>query len=422
MADLIFYKSMVKDKRDVGAKQVHNILPTKTGLYPASNFYKWEGPPLTEETHPTRENLTDYEYNFFDGLYYWHFNKADDRKIWREYYPGSENLERFHTLPVGDIVGVEQYGNSLFIVMSDSAGFTVYEWGKESADGFTTRMRLKGNKFLGIANLNNLLIITHYRPHFQNIQEENAGEVVVSRFTGNDFQKIVSTDVYSADWNEKPTFASDNDELLFTFKEYPKNNIEKKCCATYYNTSKIYRVFYEDKMQLSSVFEIPENEKIEYIKRDQKTFFFKYVGENNLYANVDLTREKYTNSYWMSNFIYVGGPTSLDGIEVNVEQFIDKEDEIHIYARTSDRQEFVKIGLITYNSLKDKTDYEMDEDKIKPDNAKDSGLIKQLILLNNLTDSTLSRKLPEGYEFQYLIKLVGKPAIISIKTQYYGNK
>lgn len=352
--------------------------------------------------------VTSKDKILYDGLHYFYFV---GKKIYRQLDAETPVLV-FNDTGLTPI-SVSAFGDRIILFFDNGDNYIdVAFWDKSDPDLYDKRITVSNALFLGGGNIDGTLMLIKSVGNETN-SKEGKGEIEVTAYDGENFVYLNS--IKAGDSDIKFIDCSvGNGIMVFAVDSNTGSNdyLNKNWVYKVWNSGRIEALYQPTGTSQNEVTSV--NVQFEHIsigtKEDTVGTFLRNKGKHsgfNLYKD-------YSTSNYITNFMNeVANRHTLNSVGLTFEKLFnngDDEEEVEVYYRTSEREDFTLLGTVTAKVVSDNVDSRIPQE-VKDANYLDDtkGLPQQVIIITKMPDGTA---LPEYNEIQYMFKLKNGFSII----------
>lgn len=364
----------------------------------------------------------------FDGLHYIYAGT----KIWK-HLPGSNPVLAFNSTGFENLYFMDFYEDYAIFFVQNKRNVEVYWWDKKSTDFFYRRKVIKNASLLAGGVVDGRLMLVFATAN-RNNDKELRGEIVVTAWNGADFERINSIKAGTTDVEKTSSYINNttcrcgNNVMFFAVDEAIANS------HTELFRNYIYKVYKDGSIAVVSdviANGTQDRAMVVNISMSYNMFGLDSSGANGpkIYTNAGNTSVSYTNyaQYNQTRYItnFMCNPAEyhrLDRFYVSFEKLFKNvtppgPEELDVYYRTSDRQDWTLLLNLTPQKVIDNVDQNRDE-TVKNTESPVFHQRYAITTINGLQSEDGMNALPEFYEIQLDFRLKNGMSIIGAYMDY----
>lgn len=362
------------------------------------------------------------EFGLFDGLNNYWLESNSNPEIWRSETRDEAFTEVFTNAGIYG-TGIENYFDQIVLFGQNNNETSTYVlfWDKTNNTLFDKRIIINNARFMAGGLINGQLILVTVQGNYAN-QKEKEGRLIVSAYDGQKFQEINSIKLGSANVRRTHTrrnYAVGNNEIVFGLQnnDLDKDELYENWLVRVKADGSI-DVLWSDPTYVARYPSV-NFEDITFVKGLPFNSGFTDL-DDQVYINKDdatdyETYDNFTTTEYVTNFLNnTYNVHALKGMSIVFEKIHDDE-ELEIYYRTSDREDFVLLDTVNEAALA-KSDLRYSDAQKVAERLPGNRGIKQQIY--HVVDVPGNDPLPEYNEIQFKFKSTNGFSIIQVWYNY----
>lgn len=356
----------------------------------------------------------------FDGLYYWYISSNEIYKQLDDDDPTvAFNNLGFRPRFAG------AYGDQMIIVGQDSNQIIAVFWDKSDTDLFDKRVTIQNAELIAFGVVDGVPQMVYGRGGSQNIKERE-GEIVVANYDGQKFSEVNSIKAGDSEveYEREQAVAVGTDFMVFAVDDNANSHNTELYKDYIYKTHPdgAIEVLAEPDTTYGSVQNVAvEHNHIIYSQSGISGTYVERIWVNEATSTAYDNYTEYLESVYVTNFLNNSyNRHKLEHISFSFEKLFEQTtgdpqtggEQLDVYARVSEREDFVLLGTVNAELVKDNVNIRRDQDTEY--NSDSLGLPEQIY---QITSKDNDIELPEYNEIQF--KFVSKRGF-SIIDAWYG--